>query len=144
MGGTTKTDFPTPPPSPKHGIVTVDALISKGTRFTIYSNDVWTRVITVPVMPGVWSSYQFAVPPVLTSFRMDFSELPDAIVTVRKIRIQLPEDTPRALNLEDLTKWVQYNCKVTYRPADRMAIVRTTGDGMYMMATIAVSAMRVD
>jgi hypothetical protein len=144
MAGANNAAFRSMPLAPKHGIVTVDALISKGTRFTIYSNDVWTRVITVPVMPDVWSSYQFTVPPVLTSFRMDFSELPDAIVTVRKIRIQLPGDTPRSLNLEDLTKWVQYNCKVTYNPADRMAIVRASGDGMYMMAAIAVGAMRVD
>jgi len=144
IAGTGNPVYPVMPPPPKLGILTVEASISSGTRFTIYSNDVWQHLVTVPVVPGKWNAYQFEIPAVLKSFRMDFSESPDAVVTVRKIRIQLPGDTARALDLDSLPRWVQYHCKVTYNAADQTATVRATDREMYMMSSVATARMRAD
>jgi len=139
--GTNIAPATTPPAAAtRHGTLTVEALINKGTSFGFYFNDLPGRA-TLPVVPAAWSTYQFEVGATLTSFRLDFSDVPDVIMSVRKIRISLPGDKPRDYNLEEMPNWLVSNSKVTYSKQDGIVTIRTSGLG-YGMTSVNVAAQR--
>jgi hypothetical protein len=61
---------------------------------------------------------------------------------VRRIRLELPNDRARSLDLESLPQWVQYHCSVTYDAAEHTVKVRAIDAGMYMMSTVNPALMR--
>ncbi|MCU1257350.1 MAG: hypothetical protein JWO80_235 [Bryobacterales bacterium] len=124
------------------GAVTIDARVSGGTRFVAYANDVWAKPTILPLTLNQWHEYRFEVPANVTSFRFDPSELSGVSAEIRNIRFELPGQTPRALPLEDLPKWLKYNCEVVYDPAMKTATVKSTGRDMYTMSTVNINYMR--
>jgi hypothetical protein len=132
-------------PASQRGVITVEASISTGTRFTLYTNDIWKEPHTVPVTPGQFVTYRFDVPPTLTSLRLDPSEKPEAVAVIRKIRILLP-GAPSAVvvDLSELPKWLMDHCMNTYNPKDGTVTLRATGPYMNTMSTVWVNTMRAD
>ena len=117
------------------GTVTVDAQISKGTRFNLYYNDLWAELQRQPVVAGQRTKYLFKVPSKLTSLRLDPSEAADAEATIYSVIISLPGGPPRALRLSDLPKFLMYHCAVALQ--DGNAVVHASGPDMYFMSTVA-------
>jgi hypothetical protein len=123
------------------GTVTVDAKVSAGSRFIAYANDVWAKPIMLQAVPDQWHEYRFEVPATVTSFRLDPSELPGVSAEIRHVRFELPGQSPHALPLTDLPKWVKYNCDVVYDPATKTSTVKSTGPNMYFMSTVDINIM---
>lgn len=117
------------------GTLTVDAEISKGTRFTVYCNDVWSAPQTKSVTAEQRTKYMFSLPNTLRSLRLDPSEAADSNTLIYAIVIAMPGQPAKALPLTDLPKFVKYHCDVGM--LGKVVDVRATGTEEFLMSTVA-------
>lgn len=118
------------------GTITIDANISKGTRFIVYSNSVWTAPQRDTVVPGTWYQYKFAVATPLQSLRFDPSEASGATILIRSITLNLPGQNAKSLPLAELPKFLKNNATVTYDPAQNVVKIQATGPDMDIMSGV--------
>jgi len=116
------------------GTLTVDAEISKGTRFTVYANDQWTAPKTQHVLEGQRAQYTFPLPTTVRSLRFDPGEKPDTHAAIYSIVIALPGLPKKSLPLTDLTSFLKYHCDIKANP--NLADVTATGPEMYFMSIV--------
>jgi hypothetical protein len=117
------------------GTLTVDAEISKGTRFRIYANNQWTAPEIQTVMAGQRAKYTFPLPATLKTLRLDPGEMPDTHAVIYSVTIALPGMPKRRLPLVDLNNFVKYHCEIAATP--NAANIRANGPEMYFMAIVA-------
>jgi hypothetical protein len=126
-----------------HATLTVEASVSSGTRFILYTNDNWKEPHVQPVTPGQFATYRFDVPTTLTSMRLDPSEDSNAVAVIRKVKFQIEgEQSGHILNLADLPKWLVYHCVNAYDSKDGTATIRANAPTMYTMSTVSLQGMR--
>jgi hypothetical protein len=118
------------------GTMTIDANISKGTRFIVYSNSAWNAPQRETVVPGTWHQYKFSIANPLQSLRFDPSEMSGATILIRSITINLPGQSAKALPLADLTKFLKNNAIVTYDPSQNIVQIHATGPDMDIMSGV--------
>ncbi len=118
------------------GTITVDANISKGTRFIVYSNSMWNSPQREPVVPGAWHQYKFTVATPLQSLRFDPSEASGATILIRSIILNLPGQNAKSLPLADLPKFLKNNATVTYDPSKNIVEIHATGPDMDIMSGV--------
>lgn len=131
---------PTPGPANKMspaavGTLTVDADISKGERFNVYVNDVWSAPERQQVVPGRRSKYTFPLPDSVRSLRFDPSEANGSQAVIYSITLDLPGMPKKILPLTDLPKFLKYHCDVKAEP--NAVTISATGPEMYLMSTVA-------
>ncbi len=128
---------PTPAPSVssgRTGTLTVDADISKGTRFRVYVNDQWTTPEIQPVLAGQRTKYSFHLPATLRTLRLDPGEMPDTHTVIYSIVIALPDQPRKSLPLADLPAFIKYHCNI--RASGTTADITASGTEMYFMANV--------
>ena len=133
------TQTQTPPPATSlqpTGTITIDANISKGTRFIVYSNSVWTAPQREPIVPGVWHQYKFTIATPLQSLRFDPSEASGATILIRAITVNIPGQNAKSLPLVELPKFLKNNATVTYDPAQNIVEIHATGPDMDIMSGV--------
>jgi len=129
-----------PSSTPNEGVVSIEARISRGTRFILYANDVWSAPQRLPVAGGEWKAYQFKIPQGLKSLRFDPTELSGADVGIRSIKFEYPGQAPRWMPLTELPKWLKYHSTVDFDASSNQARIRTTDSDMYIMSTVEVNS----
>ncbi len=126
--------------SPGTGTITIDANISQGSRFILYSNDTWAAPQRDSIVPGTWHAYQFVVSTPLQSLRLDPSEASSATVLIRSITLSLPGQNPKSLPLSIMPKFLTNNASVTYDSTKNQVEIQSTGPNMYIMSTVDPSS----
>jgi hypothetical protein len=116
------------------GTLTVDAEISKGTRFRIYANDQWNAPETQPAIAGQRAKYTFPLPATLRTLRLDPGEAPDTHTVIHSVVIALPGMPKKSLPLADLNSFVKYNCDIAATP--NAGEIKATGPNMYFMGSV--------
>lgn len=69
------------------GTIIIDAVVSNGTRFVVYCNDVWSNPERQGLTVGQRSKYTFPVPNSLRTLRFDPSEAPDSHATIYSVEL---------------------------------------------------------
>jgi hypothetical protein len=116
----------------------VDANVSAGTRFNVYSNGL-PNPQTQAVVAGTWHSYQFSVATPLTVLRLDPTEVSGATILIRSMTVNLPGQGNKSIPLSLLAKFLKNNATVTYDPARNVVEIHSTGPGMDVMSGVDAS-----
>jgi hypothetical protein len=117
------------------GTLTVDAEISKGTRFRMFANDQWAAPEIQPVIAGQRAKYTFPLPATLRTLRLDPGEMPDTHTVIYSVVIALPGLPKKSLPLVDLNNFLKANCTIAATPT--AADIKATGPEMYFMANVS-------
>jgi hypothetical protein len=121
------------------GTVTIDARVSRGSRFIVYCNDAWTSPQALPVTPGQWKTYKFRVPLALKSLRFDPTELAGADIEIRSVKFDYTGRPSRWMPFIDLPKWIQYHSMTTLNRHGVGARIHSTDKDMFIMSTVDVN-----
>lgn len=122
-------------PTQVNGTLTIDANVSAGTRFNVYSNSL-PNPQTQPLVPGTWHPYQFSVGTPLTMLRLDPTEASGATILIRSMTVNLPGQGNKTIPLSLLPKFLKNNATVTYDPARNVVEIHSTGPGMDIMNSV--------
>jgi hypothetical protein len=118
----------------------IDANISAGTRFNVYSNSL-PEPQRQAVVPGTWHTYQFSIASPLTALRLDPSEVSGATILIRSVTLNLPGEGKKTLPLSLLTDFLKNNAIVSYDPVRNVVEIRSTGPNMDIMNSVSSSGL---